>query len=80
MPNLVWPLAAEGVTLVGEEPPSRSSVRVDESGLMQSMTHLLEAQRDMMAVQVKALSAQSLPPLRQFIGEENLTDDETFEC
>ena len=33
----------------------------------------------MMAAQIKAMSAQSLPPLRQFTGEENPAEDETFE-
>ena len=42
---------------------------------MLTVTRLLEAQRQMMAAQVQAMAAQSVPPLRKFSGENINTDE-----
>ena len=49
-----------------------------ESGdidMMLSVTRLLETQRLMMGAQVQAMAAQSVPPLRQFNGEDIDSDE-----
>ncbi len=43
--------------------------------MMMSVTRLLEAQRLMMAVQVQAMAAQSVPPLPRFSGEDINTEE-----
>lgn len=42
---------------------------------MLSVTRLLDAQLQMMEVQVQAMAAQSVPPLRKFSGENINTDE-----
>ena len=43
--------------------------------IVMSVTHLLEAQRQMMAAQVQAMAAQSVPPLCKFSGDDVNTDE-----
>ena len=40
--------------------------------VMQSVARLLEEQRKMMAAQVQAMAAHSIPPLRKFTGEDHI--------
>ena len=47
--------------------------------VVQSVARLLEAQRVMMAAQVQAMAAQSVPPLRKFGGEEFNTEEGSFD-
>ena len=47
--------------------------------VMQSVARLLEEQRKMMAAQVQAMAAHSIPPLRKFTGEDTHTDEGCFE-
>ncbi len=47
--------------------------------VMQSVTQLLEAQRMMMAAQVQAMAAQTVPPLNKFTGEDVHSEDSSFE-
>ena len=46
---------------------------------MQSVTKLLDAQRQMMTAQVQAMAAQSFPPLDKFTGEDCHTDEGSFD-
>ena len=47
--------------------------------VMESVSQLLEAQRAMMAAQVQAMAAQSVPPLRKFSGEDFNTEEGSFD-
>ena len=47
--------------------------------VMQSVTQLLDAQRAMMAAQVQATAAQTVPPLSKFSGEDFNSEEGSFE-
>ena len=47
--------------------------------MLQSVTRLLEVQRLMMAAQVQAMAANSVPPLRKFSGEDVNTEEGSFD-
>ena len=49
--------------------------RSGDQDIMATVTHLLEAQRQMMEAQVQAMAAQSVPPLCKFNGENINTDE-----
>ena len=70
-----------GVSTI-DTPHSGSDSSVVDSdgagGLIQSVARLIRTQTDVMAAQTKVMTAQSLPPLRQFIGEGSLVGDESF--
>ena len=52
-----------------------ASTESGDTGMMLSVTRLLETQRLMMAAQVQAMAAQSVPPLRKFSGEDIDSDE-----
>ena len=70
--------AGEPTTTTGGSATGEASATT-EAGIMQSVTRLLEAQRQMMTVQVQAMAAQSFPPLDKFTGEDCNTDEGSFE-
>ena len=70
--------AGEPTTTTGGSATGEASATT-EAGIMQSVTRLLEAQTQMMTVQVQAMAAQSFPPLDKFTGEDCSTDQGSFE-
>ena len=72
---LVYPLKHMIVIkmrVVGAPPPisSVSWPHGEASELMLSMSSLLEAQTQMMAMQASAMAAQNLPPMPRFAGKD----------
>ena len=47
--------------------------------MLQQVTQLLQAQRDMMATQIEAIATNSVPPLHLFSGDDVHTDDGSFD-
>ena len=68
-------------TSSGGPPPgvSVSGPHGEASELMHSMSRLLEAQTQMMAMQASAVAAQNLPPMPRFTGEDIQSDDDNFD-
>lgn len=48
-------------------------------GLMQQLTQLVQTQTDMVMAQTRAMSAQSLPPISHFSGEDCQSYEDSFE-
>ena len=48
-------------------------------GLIQQLTQLVQTQTDMVMAQTRAMSAQSLPPISHFSGEECQSYEDSFE-
>ena len=46
---------------------------------MHSMSRLLEAQTQMIAMQASAVAAQNLPPVPRFTGKDIQLDDDNFD-
>jgi len=72
----------------GSEPPSTprgvtggmmSSEAEDASGVLATVSRLLQAQTEALAAQTRATTAQHLPPLKSFTGEGKVTEDDSFE-
>ena len=66
-------------TVAPEDREDPSSQREDNSNVMGAVTQLLETQRLMMETQAKAMSTQSVPPLRVFTGDDPDAEDDSFE-
>ncbi len=47
--------------------------------MLQQVTQLLQAQRDMMAAQIEAIATNSVPPLKLFSGDDVHTEDGSFD-
>ena len=59
---------------------SGSSRILDESGMLATMTTLIQAQTEALAAQTRAAATQHLPPLKPFSGEGMGTEENCFEC
>ena len=58
---------------------STHSTAANSPEVMQQVTELLQAQRGMMAAQIKAMMTNSVPPLQMFAGDETYNEDGSFE-
>ena len=47
--------------------------------MIQQVTQLLQAQKEMMAAQVEAMATNSIPPLKVFSGDDFHTEDGSFD-
>ena len=58
---------------------SESSTSTASSEMMQQVTELLQAQKEMMVTQLKAIATNSVPPLKMFAGDDIYTEEGSFE-
>ena len=56
-----------------------SSGHPTSPSMLQQVTQLLQAQRDMMAAQIEAIATNSVPPLKLFSGDDVHTEDGSFD-
>ena len=49
------------------------------SSMIQQVTQLLQAQRKMLAAQIKAMATNSVPPLKMFSGDDFYTEEGSFD-
>ena len=58
---------------------SRTAAGNSVNGVMQQLTQLVQTQTAMVAAQIRAMSAQNLPPMSHYSGEGNQSYDDGFE-
>ena len=80
-PPMIGPMDGQNMR---ESPTSVVSVEGPDGhptspSMLQQVTQLLQAQRDMMAAQIEAIATNSVPPLHLFRGNDVHTEDGSFD-